>query len=214
MESDSTVIANSVFNLMRRLPPLQVAKSLAGVGALIKDEGLVQQIHDSVDQPLGKSNLIFNLKVLACLRYWDWWELRESLLKAWVQPRWRFLQISMEQPVLPKNWKYFLPFRSSPSAWAKGQQHVRHLCETVLRQRVLKRVFGWYVGARIQRVFPCQEGYRGRERNQTGSLGCNPCGYMQHGANSHSHLQSNLNCDSYDRIFVPKDWHIHYFRQR
>ena len=71
MESDSKVIVNSVFNLMRRLPPLQVAKSLAGVGALISDEGLVQQIHDSVDQPLGKSTLNFNLTVLVCLRYGD-----------------------------------------------------------------------------------------------------------------------------------------------
>ena len=52
--SDNRVIANSVYNLMRRLPPLQVAKSLQGVSALIKDEELVQQIFDSVDQPLGK----------------------------------------------------------------------------------------------------------------------------------------------------------------
>lgn len=47
--SDNRVIANSVYNLMRRLPPLQVAKSLQGVSALIKDEALVQQIFDSVD---------------------------------------------------------------------------------------------------------------------------------------------------------------------
>jgi hypothetical protein len=40
--ADNRVIANSVYNLMRRLPPLQVAKSLAGVGQLIKDEELVQ----------------------------------------------------------------------------------------------------------------------------------------------------------------------------
>jgi len=32
------VMANSVFNLMRRLPPNQVAKSLAGIGSLIEDE--------------------------------------------------------------------------------------------------------------------------------------------------------------------------------
>ena len=52
--TDSRVVANSVFNLMRRLPPNQVAKSLAGVSALIDDEALKQQIFDSVDQPLGK----------------------------------------------------------------------------------------------------------------------------------------------------------------
>ena len=33
-------VANSVFNLMRRLPPNQVSKSLAGVGQLIPDEEL------------------------------------------------------------------------------------------------------------------------------------------------------------------------------
>ena len=45
--------ANSVFNLMRRLPPNQVNKSLAGVGQLIEDEDLKQQIFTQVDQPLG-----------------------------------------------------------------------------------------------------------------------------------------------------------------
>jgi len=45
-------MANAVFNLMRRLPPNQVAKSLAGVGSLIEDEKLKQQIFDQVDQPL------------------------------------------------------------------------------------------------------------------------------------------------------------------
>ncbi len=32
----------SVYNLMRRLPPNQVAKSLAGIGQLIEDEALKQ----------------------------------------------------------------------------------------------------------------------------------------------------------------------------
>ena len=40
---------------MRRLPPNQVAKSLAGVGQLIEDEDFKQQLFDQVDQPLGKS---------------------------------------------------------------------------------------------------------------------------------------------------------------
>jgi hypothetical protein len=39
-------MANSVFNLMRRLPPNQVAKSLAGIGQLIEDEGFKQQLFD------------------------------------------------------------------------------------------------------------------------------------------------------------------------
>ena len=43
---------SAVFNLMRRLPPNQVTKSLAGVGALIDDEEFMQKITDSVDQPL------------------------------------------------------------------------------------------------------------------------------------------------------------------
>jgi len=37
---------------MRRLPPKQVNKSLAGVGELIEDEELKQNIFESVDQPL------------------------------------------------------------------------------------------------------------------------------------------------------------------
>lgn len=45
-------MANSVFNLMRRLPPNQVAKSLAGIGQLIEDETFKQQLFDQVDQPL------------------------------------------------------------------------------------------------------------------------------------------------------------------
>ena len=36
------VMAKSVFNLMRRLPPNQVAKSLAGIGGLISDEAFKQ----------------------------------------------------------------------------------------------------------------------------------------------------------------------------
>ena len=47
-------MANSIFNLMRRLPPNQVAKSLAGIGSLIEDEEFKQQFFDQVDQPLGK----------------------------------------------------------------------------------------------------------------------------------------------------------------
>lgn len=47
-------VLKSVFNLMRRLPPNQVAKSLAGIGGLITDEAFKQQIFDQVDQPLGK----------------------------------------------------------------------------------------------------------------------------------------------------------------
>jgi len=37
---------------MRRLPPNQVAQSLAGIGKLIDDEGFKQQLFDQVDQPL------------------------------------------------------------------------------------------------------------------------------------------------------------------
>ena len=48
-------VEKAVFNLMRRLPPNQVAKSLAGVGELIEDEEFKQQLFDQVDQPLGKS---------------------------------------------------------------------------------------------------------------------------------------------------------------
>ena len=44
---------------MRRLPPKQVNKSLAGVGELIEDEELKQNIFESVDQPLGKLLLTF-----------------------------------------------------------------------------------------------------------------------------------------------------------
>ena len=47
-------MAKSVFNLMRRLPPNQVAQSLAGISKLIEDEDLKQQLFDQVDQPLGK----------------------------------------------------------------------------------------------------------------------------------------------------------------
>ena len=36
------VMAKSVFNLMRRLPPNQVGKSLAGIGGLITDETFKQ----------------------------------------------------------------------------------------------------------------------------------------------------------------------------
>ena len=42
-------MANSVFNLMRRLPPNQVPKSLAGIGQLIEDEQFKQQLFDQVD---------------------------------------------------------------------------------------------------------------------------------------------------------------------
>lgn len=52
MDESQKKIANSVFNLMRRLPPKQVNKSLAGVGELIEDEELKQTIFESVDQPL------------------------------------------------------------------------------------------------------------------------------------------------------------------
>lgn len=48
-------MAKSVFNLMRRLPPNQVAQSLAGISKLIEDEDFKQQLFDQVDQPLGKS---------------------------------------------------------------------------------------------------------------------------------------------------------------
>jgi hypothetical protein len=41
---------------MRRLPPSQITKTLAGVGQLIDDEELKQQIFESVDQPLGKNS--------------------------------------------------------------------------------------------------------------------------------------------------------------
>ena len=40
--TDNRLKANSVFNLMRRLPPNQVNKSLAGIGSLIQDETLKQ----------------------------------------------------------------------------------------------------------------------------------------------------------------------------
>ena len=48
-QSNERVMANSVFNLMRRLPPNQVAKSLAGIGQLIEDETFKQQLFDQVD---------------------------------------------------------------------------------------------------------------------------------------------------------------------
>jgi hypothetical protein len=53
-QNTKQVMANSIFNLMRRLPPNQVAKSLAGIGSLIEDEEFKQQFFDQVDQPLGK----------------------------------------------------------------------------------------------------------------------------------------------------------------
>ena len=40
------VMAKSVFNLMRRLPPNQVERSLDGIGRLIDDEAFRQQIFD------------------------------------------------------------------------------------------------------------------------------------------------------------------------
>lgn len=46
---------NNVFNIMRRMPPNQIAKSLAGIGRLIQDDELRQEIIEKVDQPLGKS---------------------------------------------------------------------------------------------------------------------------------------------------------------
>jgi len=45
-QSNERDLANSVFNLMRRLPPNQVEKSLAGVGQLIEDEQFKQQLFD------------------------------------------------------------------------------------------------------------------------------------------------------------------------
>ena len=45
-QNTERVMANSVFNLMRRLPPNQVAKSLAGIGQLIEDEAFKQQLFD------------------------------------------------------------------------------------------------------------------------------------------------------------------------
>ncbi len=43
---NTQVIANSIYNLMRRLPPNQVAKSLAGIGSLVEDEEIKQRIFD------------------------------------------------------------------------------------------------------------------------------------------------------------------------
>ena len=48
-QESQRVMAKSVFNLKRRLPPNQVANSLAGIGALIEDETFKQQIFDQVD---------------------------------------------------------------------------------------------------------------------------------------------------------------------
>jgi hypothetical protein len=63
MEDKDQQIANSVFNLMRRLPPSQITKTLAGVGQLIENEELKQTIFESVDQPLGNSKIKFNKHV-------------------------------------------------------------------------------------------------------------------------------------------------------
>lgn len=53
-KADDNQTCNAVFNLMRRLPPNQVAKSLAGVSAMIENEDTVASIVERVDQPLGK----------------------------------------------------------------------------------------------------------------------------------------------------------------
>ena len=53
VEANSNQI-NNVFNILRRMPPNQVAKSLAGIGRLINDDDLRQQIFEKVDQNLGK----------------------------------------------------------------------------------------------------------------------------------------------------------------
>lgn len=45
-QNTKLAMANSIFNLMRRLPPNQVAKSLAGIGSLIEDEEFKQQFFD------------------------------------------------------------------------------------------------------------------------------------------------------------------------
>jgi hypothetical protein len=68
VERDSKVIISSVANIMKKLPPLQVAKSLAGVRDLINEDGLFQQINDSVDQHLGKFTFIFNSTVFKISR--------------------------------------------------------------------------------------------------------------------------------------------------
>jgi len=57
-QSQEKVMTSSVYNLMRRLPPNQVAKSLAGIGQLIEDETFKQQLFDQIDQPLGKCTYI------------------------------------------------------------------------------------------------------------------------------------------------------------
>ncbi len=55
-------MSGSVYNLMRRLPPNQVAKSLAGIGQLIEDEAFKQQLFDQIDQPLGKCSICIFLR--------------------------------------------------------------------------------------------------------------------------------------------------------
>lgn len=45
---------NAVCNLMRRLPPNQFEKCLAGFFEFIEDEDLQSRIVESIDMPLGK----------------------------------------------------------------------------------------------------------------------------------------------------------------
>ena len=51
-ESDKVVIAAS--NLVKRLPPKQVGKTLAAISAMVNDEGIKGDLMDKINQRLGK----------------------------------------------------------------------------------------------------------------------------------------------------------------
>lgn len=44
--------ATAAMNVLRRLPPTQVEKGLAGLARLLTDEQLVDQLHQKADKPL------------------------------------------------------------------------------------------------------------------------------------------------------------------
>ena len=46
MVESNAEISNAIFNLMRRLPPTQIPKTLAGVGEFIESDELREEIFD------------------------------------------------------------------------------------------------------------------------------------------------------------------------
>ena len=54
MDDTNASIMNASMNLMRRLPPQDVPKSLGAISELIDDDDLRDEVQVKTDQPLGK----------------------------------------------------------------------------------------------------------------------------------------------------------------